>query len=76
MSKKLNYPLLGLLVQLPLLGILASLRVAGLLTWSWQAIIGLPILLAAGCVLMGFLEHVSAHKPAVERPRIKSRPIL
>jgi|GEM_PF-4218167 len=76
MSKKLNYPLLGVLLLLPLVGLLAVLRVTGLLDWTWQSIVGLPIALAAGGVLLGLIEHMLANRPAVARPRIKSRPIL
>lgn len=76
MSKKLNYPMLGVLLFLPLLGLLAVLRVTGLLDWTWQSIVGLPMVLAAGGVLLGLAEHASAHRPVADRPRIKSRPIL
>ena len=76
MSKKLNYPLLGILLLLPLVGLLAALRMTGLLDITWLTVVGLPLALAAGGVVLGLVEHVSASRPAVERPRIKSRPIL
>lgn len=76
MSKKLNYPMLSVLLFLPLVGLLAVLRVAGLLDWTWLSIVGLPAVVAASGVLLGLAEYVAAHQPVADRPRIKSRPIL
>lgn len=58
MLHKLNYPLLALMVQSVVGPLLILLKFLDVVTWSWLAVIFVPVSLAVGCVLLGLAEHL------------------
>ncbi|NML65383.1 hypothetical protein HHL22_09225 [Hymenobacter sp. RP-2-7] len=58
MLHKLNYPLLALMVQSVVGPLLILLKFLNVVTWSWLAVILVPISLAVGSVLLGLAEHL------------------
>lgn len=79
MLQKLNYPMLGLVVQLLASPLLIVLRLLNVIEWSWSYVIGLPIMVAATLLMTGLIEYMAATAPADSKAPVRrrsQRPIL
>lgn len=70
MLHKLNYPMLGLVIQAIVGPLLVLLKLLDAVQWSWAYVIMMPMALTLAAVLLGLFEHLAAHTPyTVEKKR-------